>query len=552
MRKINLPEGWALSTLPKSIAIDGLISDGDWIESKDQDPSGAVRLIQLADIGDGDFKNKSKRFMSPERANELNCTYLQYGDVLIARMPEPLGRACLFPGVGQNAVTVVDICLIRTGKKTAISNRLLTYWINSPSIRNLISANASGTTRTRITRKKLELFEFPIPPLAEQKIISDKLDTLLEQVEITKARVERIPSILKTFRQLVLTNAVSGKLTEDWRELNKQNIGMWKNGILGDFIKNPTYGSSAKSQPEGLVPVLRMGNLQDGNLDWTNLVYTSNSEEIEKYKLSAGDVLFNRTNSPELVGKTSIFRGEREAIYAGYLIKIECKENLNPEFLNYLLNSPDAKDYYYQVKSDGVSQSNINAQKLKAYSISVPTMIEQTEIVRRIEEFFAFADNIKQKTNVALDRLNSLTQSILTKAFHGELTADWRALNPELISGDNSAEALLEKINAERAVIKKQPKSKLTAVQKITGRRMSKQIIKVVDALKQAGEPLSGQQLLTAAGYPSDSSTEQLEQFFLDIREALAIEESIVKLERGDDSQDWFTLAKPQMNKIKN
>ncbi|WP_188198477.1 hypothetical protein [Acinetobacter baumannii] len=117
---INLPEGWALSTLPESIAIDGLISDGDWIESKDQNPNGSIRLIQLADIGDGDFKNKSKRFMSPDHADALNCTYLESGDVLIARMPDPLGRACLFPDIGQDAVTVVDICLIRTGKKTAI------------------------------------------------------------------------------------------------------------------------------------------------------------------------------------------------------------------------------------------------------------------------------------------------------------------------------------------------------------------------------------------------------------------------------------------------
>ncbi|WP_265093706.1 restriction endonuclease subunit S [Raoultella ornithinolytica] len=297
------------------------------------------------------------------------------------------------------------------------------------------------------------------------------------------------------------------------------------------------------------MPVLRMGNLQDGKIDWTSLAYTSDPEEIKKYKLFAGDVLFNRTNSPELVGKTSIFRGEREAVYAGYLIRIKCKENLNPEFLNYLLNSQDAKDYCYQVKSDGVSQSNINAQKLIAYTISVPSMVEQTEIVRRIEDIFSFADNIKLKTSVALERVNNLTQSILAKAFRGELSADWRAANPELTRGDNSAKALLKKIQAQREAIVKQPK---TTIKKKADSRMSKKIIKVVEALKHAGEPLSGQQLLAAAGYPSDSSTEQLEQFFLDIRDALVIEESIVKLDRGDDSQDWFTLAKLPMNKAKN
>lgn len=435
--------------------------------------------------------------------------------------------------------------------KDNFSYKYLLYYFRC--IELWMSEQGTGTTFKAISGQFLKELDCIVPPLTEQKVIVDKLDILLEQVQAAKARLERIPSILKTFRQSVLTAAVRGKLTEHWRELNKQSLGMWKHGILGDFVENPTYGSSAKSQPEGLVPVLRMGNLQDGKLDWSNLAYTSDPEEIEKYKLSAGDVLFNRTNSPELVGKTSIFQGEREAVYAGYLIRIKCKENLNPEFLNYLLNSPDARDYCYQVKSDGVSQSNINAQKLKAYTISVPTMTEQTEIVRRIEELFAFADNIKQKTNVALDRVNNLTQSILDKAFRGELTADWRAANPELISGDNSAKALLGQIKAEREAIERQPKQKRSAIKMKTGSRMSKQIIKVVEALKQAGEPLSGQQLLAAAGYPSDSSTDQLEQFFLDIRDSLVIEGSIVQLERGDDGQDWFALAKPpMMNKAKN
>lgn len=416
------------------------------------------------------------------------------------------------------------------------------------SIKDVAESMGAGTTFKEISGAIAKTLPFVLPPLAEQKVIADKLDTLLAQVETIKARLERVPEILKTFRQSVLSAAVSGKLTEEWRELNKQSLSMWKDGVLGDFIEKPTYGSSTKSQPEGLVPVLRMGNLQDGKLDWTSLAYTSDPKEIEKYKLSAGDVLFNRTNSPELVGKTSIFRGEREAVYAGYLIRIVCKENLNPEFLNYLLNSPDAKDYCYQVKSDGVSQSNINAQKLKAFTISVPTMIEQTEIVRCVEELFTFADRIEQKANASLKRVGSLTQSILAKAFRGELTAGWRTANPQLISGNNSAEALFERIKAERETIKRQAKPKRPAVKKNTGSRMSKQIIKVVEVLKQAGEPLSGQQLLAAAGYPSDSSTEQLELFFLDIRDALTIEKAIVKLERDDDGQDWFVLAKAAVN----
>src|SRR2546421_9201051 len=92
---------------------DGLFIDGDWVESKDQDPDGEVRLIQLADIGDGVFRDRSSRFLTRDKAKELGCTFLKPGDILVARMPDPLGRACIFPGVAQPAVTAVDICILR-------------------------------------------------------------------------------------------------------------------------------------------------------------------------------------------------------------------------------------------------------------------------------------------------------------------------------------------------------------------------------------------------------------------------------------------------------
>ena len=317
------------------------------------------------------------------------------------------------------------------------------------NITEALKASAHGVAMPHITKAGMEAWEIQLPPISEQKIIAEKLDTLLAQVESTKARLEQIPQILKRFRQAVLGAAVSGKLTEDWRD--NSSLSGWIEGKLGEFIKKPSYGTSSKSNKEGLIPVLRMGNLQGGKLDWTDLVYTSDTIEIEKYKLEYNDVLFNRTNSPELVGKTAIYKSEQPAIYAGYLIRVQCLPDLNPDYLNYHLNSILGRQYCYSVKSDGVSQSNINAQKLIAYPITVPPLPEQAEIVRRVEQLFAYADTIEKQVNNALARVNNLTQSILAKAFRGELTAQWRAENPELISGENSAAALLEKIKAERA-----------------------------------------------------------------------------------------------------
>jgi len=94
----DLPPGWGMATISGLVGKDGVFKDGDWVESKDQDPNGDVRLIQLADIGDGEFRDRSSRFLTYEKAIELRCTLLNKGDVLVARMPDPLGRACIFPG----------------------------------------------------------------------------------------------------------------------------------------------------------------------------------------------------------------------------------------------------------------------------------------------------------------------------------------------------------------------------------------------------------------------------------------------------------------------
>ncbi|WP_330131198.1 restriction endonuclease subunit S [Shewanella xiamenensis] len=324
-----------------------------------------------------------------------------------------------------------------------------------------------------------------LPPDAEQKRIVAKLDEVLAQVDAIKARLDRIPAILKRFRQSVLAAAVSGKLTEEWRgnfslpeSVLERYIKFRDNVIAGvssvtqkeklikthqkdenfEFplaipntwlLKNLnkiafgfSYGSSFKSQTAGIVPVLRMGNIQNGKLDWNDLVYTSDSTEIEKYRLSKGDILFNRTNSPELVGKTAIYQSEKEAIYAGYLIKVQGSELLYSEFLNIALNSLHAKNYCLSVKTDGVSQSNINAQKLGDFPCPLPSIEEQKEIVRLVEHYFVFADTIEAQVKKAQTRVDNLTQSILAKAFRGELVAQ----DPN----DEPAEKLLERIAQAR------------------------------------------------------------------------------------------------------
>jgi type I restriction enzyme S subunit len=155
------------------------LKDGDWVESKDQNPNGDVRLIQLADVGNREYRNRSVRFMTSDKAKKMNCTYLQNGDVLIARLPDPLGRACIFPGDIKPCVTVVDVAICRCDSKF-IDNRYLIIALNSLTIRNKIAEYATGTTRTRVSTGNLSRIQIPIAPLEEQKRIVAKVDQLMK------------------------------------------------------------------------------------------------------------------------------------------------------------------------------------------------------------------------------------------------------------------------------------------------------------------------------------------------------------------------------------
>jgi type I restriction enzyme S subunit len=172
----------------------------------------------------------------------------------------------------------------------------------------------------------------------------------------------------------------------------------WDVVLLGRLVRSVEYGSSAKSNTEGGVPVLRMGNLQNGKIDWDDLVYTLNENEISKYMLRPNDVLFNRTNTIELVGKTAIYRAERPAIFAGYLIRIKVLQNLlDSRYLNYTLNTSLARKHSAKILSVAVGQANINGQKLKTYPIPLPpTLAEQEAIAGALSDADAWIESLEQ------------------------------------------------------------------------------------------------------------------------------------------------------------
>ncbi len=410
---------------------------------------------------------------------------LPSGTVSIALYGATIGKL----GILDIAAATNQACANCVVDEELLDRRYLFYYLLHQR-KHLVEAGQGGA-QPNLTNKIVRDWPLPIAPRGEQDRIVAKIEELLRSVDAARDRLARVPKILKAFRQSVLDAACSGRLTEDWRSSNDCSgvnavldsirarrlkaattqaqtrrleevfdqiedgdqdtlPSVWRYVRLGKLAERFDYGTSAKSNPSGDVPVLRMGNIQGGKIDWSDLVYTSDNAEISAYSLAPRSVLFNRTNSPELVGKTAIYHGERPAIFAGYLIRIVNVPELDPEYLNICLNAPAAREFCLQQKTDGVSQSNINAQKLALFELPFCSLLEQREIVRRVNQLLALATKIEKHVEGATKRAEKVTQSILGKAFRGDLVATEAELAGVEGRDYEPASVLLDRIKADR------------------------------------------------------------------------------------------------------
>ena len=218
----------------------------------------------------------------------------------------------------------------------------------------------------------------------------------------------------------------------------------WVWCMLEDIAYDLMYGTSEKSSRLGKVPVLRMGNInREGGLDWKDLVYSNNEEDIEKFKLLHNDLLFNRTNSSEWVGKTAIYKGERPAIYAGYIIRLRTIF-VNADYINFVMNSQYHRNWCNDVKTDAVNQSNINAQKLSIFRVPLPPIEEQKRIVKEIKRWLSLIKVIKNGKENLQESIKQIKSKVLDLAIHGKLVPQ----DPN----DEPAIELLKRINPKAEI----------------------------------------------------------------------------------------------------
>ena len=462
-----IPEEWELAT----IGSFGEIISGNAFKSK-QFVKAGVPVVKISNVQCGHYIKKNQEYLPESYMRDHKRFVVNQGDLLMA-LTRPITnnelKICRYP---FSELGLLNQRVAKISTEGSVSENYIHLFFLSRDFKLQVQSKLTETLQPNLSPKDLARLYTAFPPLAEQKVIADKLDSLLAQVETTKARLDRVPDILKRFRQSVLAAAVSGRLTDkdgDFTSIHVEDTWShdvegrkhWKSFKFSEVVKVIGGSQPPKSEfrHEAAASYIRLIQIRDYKSD-KHIVYIP----LDKAKrfVSKDDVMIGRYGPPIF----QILRG-LEGAYNVALMKAEPNPDLiDKEYLYWYLQNYKLYSYIEAASDRTAGQSGVNKKHLESYPILLPPLDEQTEIVRRVEELFAFADAVEQKAQAATERVNKLTQSILAKAFCGELTADWRAANPDLISGENSAEALLEKIKAEREALKPKKKTRAKKVKK--------------------------------------------------------------------------------------
>ena len=332
-----------------------------------------------------------------------------------------------------------------------VNNKFICHQLNQTDYHGYVN----GATRLKLTQQNMRRLPFLLPPSNEQTRIANKLDQLLARVDVAQARLNSIPSLLKRFRQSVLVEATSGRLTEAWSESNEAPI--WAEKPLQEIANSISDGDhQAPPKSADGIPFLVISNINKGfiNFDrvtrWVPDDYFNNLKEVRVPRLN--DILYTVTGS---YGIPVIVNTEKQFCFQRHVAIIKPNHDLvDHRYLYIVLGSNHVLEQAHTLAT-GTAQKTVSLKSLRGFNIPVPSLLEQTEIVRRVESLFALADTVEKQCLEAKLRTDRLTQSILAKAFRGELVPQ----DPN----DEPAEQLLAQIQLEReqALLKVKPNKKI-------------------------------------------------------------------------------------------
>lgn len=350
---------------------------------------------------------------------ELKAKNLKPGDLLVCEGGE-IGRSAIWDGQIQTCAFQNHLHRLRP-RRADVEPRFFMYALQAGfTLLGSYEGAGNKTTIPNLSRSRLSALEVPMPPHAEQLRIVHALSA----VERAARLQEQADKLLREAKIVAASDLLTnGTVGEAKRETD---IGVlpasWEVVRLGDALEQAQYGLSIRGNASGRVPILRMNCQVDGAVAFRDLQYIDiNDKMLAAFRLQDGDILFNRTNSFELVGRTAVFHSTREAVFASYLIRLEVDRSaLNPDFLNYYLNQPSVQAELKKLASRGVSQANISASKLRDFRVPKAPMQEQTETVRRLAAIDA-AVQAHSRKHAALEELFN---KVLRGLMAGELRAD--------------------------------------------------------------------------------------------------------------------------------
>lgn len=438
MSELDLPNGWHLTEIESILAAqeDGKIVHQGWSPQCDREPAaiGEWGVLKTTAIQDGYFlENENKRL--PKSKDPKPRIEVKPGDLLVtnAGPRSRCGVICFVDATRAKLMISGKMYRLRF-PADHINPKFVESWLRTSFAQKQINDRKTGISESglNMTQARFLTLAAVVAPIAEQKVIADKLDTLLAQVENTKARLERIPQILKRFRQSVLAAALEGGLIG---ENKPSTAGLSTFVEIHNGARKPV-SAKVREGIQGNIPYYGATGIVDHLNDYTH----------------EGRFLLVGEDGANLLSKTKdlAFIAEGKIWVNNHAHVLRQKEGVNLDFIKVAINSLDLAPWV-----TGSAQPKLTKKSLQALPVPSFSFEKQCEIVRRVDQLFAYADTIEKQINNALAQVEHLTQSILAKAFRGELTEQWRKDNPDLISGDNSAQALLERIQAERAATKK-------------------------------------------------------------------------------------------------
>ena len=460
----GLPVGWAGCLLEDLLGplSDGKILHQGWSPQCESIPApeGEWGVLKTTAVQDGYFlEDENKKLpiiLSPKPELEVTT-----GDLLMtcAGPRSRCGVICHVPNTRSKLIFSGKIYRFRPNAES-VEPKFLTHLLRTAELKEKIDQIKTGISESGMNMTRERFFALPVrlAPLAEQTRIAAKLDELLAQVDTLTARIDGIPALLKRFRQAVLAAAVSGRLTEDWRggsalESESSMPVSWVLTRLDQCVKaqNGKAFPSADYKNDG-IRLIRPGNLHvSGRVVWndSNTVCLDKAHMAgnDRYFVRAGDIVMNLTAQSlkdDFLGRVCVYADEFPALLnqRQCVFVFEDDSPLLREYLFWYFRSPQFRAFVDTLDSGSLIK-HMYTKQLAGHEVAIPTVDEQTEIVRRVEQLFAFADQLEARIKTAQTRIDRLTQSILAKAFCGELVPQ----DPN----DEPASVLLERIKAQRA-----------------------------------------------------------------------------------------------------